>query len=128
MSEELKALQQLQASVSNMQASLQGKAEEALKEAKNAGQISQDLKNQIDPLLTDLNADRQRLNDLEVQLGEAEKAFASLPNGGKPVTAQTIGQTFAADQQWQNFAANASKSSQCTSVRLDVNAAITSFR
>ena len=127
MSEELKALQQLQASVSNMQASLQGKAEDALKEAKNAGQISQDLKNQIDPLLTDLNADRQRLNDLEVQLGEAEKAFASLPNGGKPVTAQTIGQTFAADQQWQNFAANASKSSQCTSVRLDVNAAITSF-
>ena len=127
MSEELKVLQELKASVGTMQATLQGKAEEALKEAKNAGQISQELKNQIDPLLSDLNADRQRLNDLEVQLGEAEKAFASLPNGGKPVAAQTIGQTFAADQQWQNFAANAAKSSQCTSVRLDVNAAITSF-
>ena len=127
MSEELKALQELKASVDTTQATLQGKAEEALKEAKNAGQISQELKNQIDPLLSDLNADRQRLNDLEVQVGEAEKAFSSLPNGGKPVAAQTIGQTFAADQQWQNFAANAAKSSQCTSVRLDVNAAITSF-
>ena len=127
MSQELDALKQLQASVATMQNTLQGKADQALTEAKNAGQISQDLKNQIDPLLVELNADRQRLNDLEVQLGEAEKAFASLPNGGKPAQAQTIGQTFAADQQWQNFAANASKSSQCTSVRLDVNAAITSF-
>lgn len=126
MSQELAALQALQASVDKLTSEVKKTAEEALKEAKNAGQISAELKNKIDTDATQLNADRQRLNDMEVQLGEAEKAFAAVPNRVN-TKAASVGSVFAEDEKWKEFQAGAANSSRMDSCRIDVQAAVTSL-
>ena len=57
-------------------------AENALKEAKKAGDLSEKTKNDVDKLLTDLNTQRDLQNQLATQLGEAEQMFARLGNDG----------------------------------------------
>lgn len=57
-------------------------AENALKEAKKAGDLSEKTKNDVDKLLTDLNTQRDLQNQLATQLGEAEQMFARLGNNG----------------------------------------------
>ena len=126
MSQELEALKALQASVEQMSSDVKKTAEKALEEAKNAGQVSAELKAKIDADASALNADRQKLNALEVQLGEAEKAFASLPTRGQ-AQAMSVGSTYAADEKWKEFQAGAAQSSRMDSCRIDVKAAVTSL-
>ena len=57
-------------------------AENALKEAKKAGDLSEQTKNEVDKLFTDLGIQRDLQNQLATQLGEAEQMFARLGNNG----------------------------------------------
>ena len=125
MSQELDTLKSLQASVDRQSSDIKQTATEALAQAKSAGQLSADLKAKIDADATQLNADRQKLNDLEVKLGEAEKAFAAMPNHGAP-QATSIGKMYAQDERWAEFAANAMGSSRLQSCPIEINAAVTS--
>lgn len=57
-------------------------AENALKEAKKAGDLSEKTKKDVDELITNLNTQRDLQNQLATQLGEAEQMFARLGNNG----------------------------------------------
>ena len=83
-------LKQVNASVEKLKDEALKKAENALDEAKKAGELSQETKNDVDKVFTDLNTLRDTQNQLQVQLGEAEQLFARIgQNGGSaPVNAR----------------------------------------
>lgn len=75
-------LKQVNASVKELTEKTLPAAENALKEAKKAGELSEKTKNEVDKLLTDLNTMRDTQNKLQTELGEAEQLFARIGNGG----------------------------------------------
>ncbi|SDV49814.1 phage major capsid protein [Chitinasiproducens palmae] len=100
-------LQQVKASVEAASASFDKKADEAIKEAKNAGSLSTETKHAVDKMATEFNSLRTAQNALEVQLGEAEQAFAALPGGNaQRVAAKTAGQEVVAHEPLKAFAQN----------------------
>ncbi len=70
------ALKEVNAGLKNLTEKVQPMAENALKEAQKAGELSAETKKIVDDTLTDLNNLRQAQNDLQVKLGEAEQLFA----------------------------------------------------
>lgn len=75
------ALKDVNTGLKNLTEKVQPMAENALNEAKKAGELSTETKAAVDKALTDLNNLRQAQNDLQVKLGEAEQLFA---RGGTP--------------------------------------------
>ena len=70
------ALKDVNTGLKNLTEKVQPMAENALNEAKKAGELSTETKAAVDTALTDLNNLRQAQNDLQVKLGEAEQLFA----------------------------------------------------
>lgn len=70
------ALKEVNTGLKNLTEKVQPMAENALNEAKKAGELSTETKAAVDQALTDLNNLRQAQNDLQVKLGEAEQLFA----------------------------------------------------
>lgn len=84
-------------------------AENALKEAKKAGDLSEKTKNDVDKLLTDLNTQRDLQNQLATQLGEAEQMFARLGNnGGQTPARNRAGDLVIVDEAMIEFSKNVS--------------------
>jgi len=84
-------------------------AENALKEAKKAGDLSEKTKNDVDKLLTDLNTQRDLQNQLATQLGEAEQMFARLGNnGGQSPAKNRAGDLVIVDEAMIEFSKNVS--------------------
>lgn len=84
-------------------------AENALKEAKKAGDLSEKTKNDVDKLLTDLNTQRDLQNQLATQLGEAEQMFArSGNNGGQAPARNRAGDLVIANESMIEFSKNVS--------------------
>lgn len=84
-------------------------AENALKEAKKAGDLSEKTKNDVDKLLTDLNTQRDLQNQLATQLGEAEQMFARLGNnGGQAPARNRAGDLVIANESMIEFSKNVS--------------------
>ena len=82
-------------------------AENALKEAKKAGDLSEKTKNDVDKLLTDLNTQRDLQNQLATQLGEAEQMFARLGNnGGQAPARNRAGDLVIANETMIEFSEN----------------------
>ena len=104
MSKELELLQELKASFDKKNDELSKTAEEALKTAQESGQLSADAKEKADKLLSETNQLKQDINKLEVQLGEAEKAFANIPTQGDAQIQQTAGQIVAKFEALKDFA------------------------
>ncbi|MGQ8088935.1 phage major capsid protein, partial [Acinetobacter baumannii] len=75
-------LKQVNATLKDLTEKVQPMAEKALKEAKDAGDLSTKTKEAVDQALTDLNLLRQTQNELQTQLGEAEQMFARIGKGG----------------------------------------------
>lgn len=63
-------------------------AENALKEANRAGELSNETKKEVDKLITDLNTQRDLQNKLQTELGEAEQLFARIGNNGSQAPAR----------------------------------------
>jgi HK97 family phage major capsid protein len=100
-------LKQVNASLDKASASFDKKADEAIKEAKAAGGLSADTKAAVDKMATEVNSLRQAQNALQVQLGEAEQAFAALPGaGGSQSAVKSAGQEVAAYEPLKAFAQN----------------------
>ena len=74
-------LKQVNASVEQLKTEALKTAENALKEANRAGELSAETKNSVDKVFTDLNNLRQAQNEMQVQLGEAEQLFVRVGNG-----------------------------------------------
>lgn len=81
-------LKQVNASVKELTEKTLPAAENALKEAKKAGELSEQTKNEVDKLLTDLNTMRDTQNKLQTELGEAEQLFARIGSGGNQAPAR----------------------------------------
>src|SRR5690606_40078777 len=96
------------AGLKNLTEKVQPMAENALNEAKKAGELSTETKAAVDQALTDLNNLRQAQNDLQVKLGEAEQLFArgGTGNPGAQVDARA-GDLAVKDEQIISFASNA---------------------
>ena len=75
-------LKNVNAALKDLTEKVQPMAENALKEAQKATDLSAETKANVDKALTDLNNLRQAQNDLQVQLGEAEQLFARGGQGG----------------------------------------------
>lgn len=125
MSEVMAALQDLTKSIEATKSDLNTKAEDALKQAKNSGKLSEETKAVVDKALGEINALRQEKNELEVRLGEAEKAYASIPTQGKKQVV-SLGEQFTASEGFKEFAARGVSGAK-TSHSLNVKAAITSI-
>lgn len=74
-------LKQVNAKVQELTDKTLPAAENALKEAEKAGEMSTKTKNEVDKLLTDLNTMRDAQNKLKTELGEAEQLFARIGSG-----------------------------------------------
>lgn len=73
-------LKQVQASVEKASGDFAAKAEQAIKEAKNAGDMSAETKAAIDKVATEFNTLRQAHDELKAQLGEVEQHVAEMPS------------------------------------------------
>ncbi|CAM3970384.1 phage major capsid protein [Psychrobacter arenosus] len=80
-------LKQVNAQVKELTEKALPLAENALKEAKEAGALSAETKASVDKVFTDLNVMRDTQNALQTQLGEAEQLFARIGNGGNQAPA-----------------------------------------
>lgn len=72
-------LKQVTASLDKASSEFSKKAEDALKEAKNAGSLSTETKAAVDKLATEFNSLNMAREKLQAQLGEVEQTLASLP-------------------------------------------------
>lgn len=82
-----KQLEQVNASVEKLKDEALKTADNALKEAQKAGELSEETKNNVDKIFTDLNTLRDAQNQLQTELGEAEQLFARVgQNGGGVAT------------------------------------------
>lgn len=98
-------------------------AENALKEAQNAGSLSAETKEIVDKLATQHNSLQEAVKTLQTQLGETEQHIANMPLNGARQTAETAGQLVA---QAENVKAMASQLEQGKSARVPVQNALTS--
>lgn len=102
-------LKQVNASVKELTEKTLPAAENALKEAKKAGELSEQTKNEVDKLLTDLNVMRDTQNKLQTELGEAEQMFARIGNnGGQAPARNRAGDLVIANESMIEFSKNVS--------------------
>lgn len=102
-------LKQVNASVKELTEKTLPAAENALKEAKKAGELSEQTKNEVDKLLTDLNVMRDTQNKLQTELGEAEQMFARIGNnGGQAPARNRAGDLVIVDEAMIEFSKNVS--------------------
>lgn len=100
-------LKQVNASVKELTEKTLPAAENALKEAKKAGELSEKTKNEVDKLLTDLNTMRDTQNKLQTELGEAEQMFARIGNnGGQAPARNRAGDLVIANETMIEFSKN----------------------
>jgi len=100
-------------------------AEQALKEAQNAGSLSTDTKLAVDKMATEFNALTQAQDALKAQLGEAEQAIAALPTRSEPAMVLTPGQQVIAYEALKPFAQRVGANER-TRISIPVRAAMTS--
>jgi len=120
-------LKQVNAQVKELTEKTLPAAENALKEAKRAGALSDKTKNEVDKLLTDLNTMRDTQNKLQSELGEAEQLFARIGsgNGNQGAAKNRAGDLVIANDSIIEFSNNVSAGRR---LAIDVpRAALTSF-
>lgn len=120
-------LKQVNAKVKELTDKTLPAAENALKEAQKAGELSTKTKNIVDELLTDLNTMRDTQNKLKSELGEAEQLFARIGsgNGDQSPLRNRAGDLVIANDSIIEFSKNVSAGRR---LAIDVpRAALTSF-
>ncbi|WP_313369175.1 phage major capsid protein [Achromobacter animicus] len=81
-------------------------ADKALTEAKNAGDLSKEMKASVDKVATEFNALKTVHDKLESKVTGIEQAVAELPAPGKVTSAQSIGSEVIAFERLEPFAKN----------------------
>ncbi|KQN56729.1 phage major capsid protein [Erwinia sp. Leaf53] len=105
MSEVNEILKKVTASIEEANGKFSAKAEEALKEAKKSGSLSEETKAAVDKMASEFNAMREAEKTLKAALGELEQHVAQMPLSNAAKLVETVGQQVISAEALKAFAA-----------------------
>lgn len=123
MSEVNEILKKVTASIEEANGKFSAKAEEALKEARKSGTLSEETKAAVDKMASEFNALRDAEKTLKAALGDLEQHVASMPLNNAKKVAETLGQVVISNEAMKAFAASVEGGKR---VSVPVNAALLS--
>lgn len=107
MSKELESLiEKVSANLEKASENLDVKAEAALKEAKNSGQLSTQTKEAVDKLMVEVNSMREAHKSLKAGIGDIEQEVARMPLAKAKTIAKNAGQIVGESEELKAFAGN----------------------
>lgn len=123
MSEVNEILKKVTASIEEANSKFSAKAEEALKEAKKSGSLSEETKAAVDKMASEFNALREAEKTLKAALGDLELHVAQMPLNNAAKTVETLGQVVISNEALKAFAASVDGGKR---ISVPVNAALLS--
>lgn len=105
MSEVNEILKKVTASIEEANGKFSAKAEEALKEAKKSGSLSEETKAAVDKMASEFNAMREAEKTLKAALGELEQHVAQMPLSNAAKLVETVGQQVISSEALKSFSA-----------------------
>lgn len=123
MSDVNELLKKVSAKLEEVSGTFSQKAEDALKEAKNSGQLSAQTKEAVDKIASEFNALTEANKSIKAAMGELEQHVASMPLNNAAKVVETVGKVVISSEALKNFAASVEGGKR---VNIPVNAALLS--
>jgi HK97 family phage major capsid protein len=123
MSDVNELLKKVSAKLEEVSGTFSQKAEDALKEAKNSGQLSAQTKEAVDKIATEFNSLTEANKTLKTAMGELEQHVASMPLNNAAKVVETVGKVVISSEALKSFAASVEGGKR---VNIPVNAALLS--
>ena len=121
MSDVNELLKKVSAKLEEVSGTFSQKAEDALKEAKNSGQLSAQTKDAVDKLATEFNALTEANKTLKSSLGELEQHVAQMPVNNAVKVVESVGRQVVSSEALKTFAAGVEGNKRLS---IPVNAAL----
>ncbi len=106
MSDVNELLKKVSAKLEEVSGTFSQKAEDALKEAKNSGQLSAQTKEAVDKIATEFNALNEANKSLKASVGELEQHVAQMPLNSAAKVIETVGQVVISSDALKAFSAS----------------------
>lgn len=106
MSEVNEILKKVTASIEEATSKFNAKAEDALKEAKKSGSLSEETKAAVDKMASEFNALREAEKTLKTAVGELEQHVAQMPLANAKQVVETVGHQVISAEALKTFAAS----------------------
>lgn len=123
MSEVNEILKKVTASIEEATDKFNARAEDALKEAKKSGKLSEETKAAVDKMASEFNALREAEKTLRAAIGELEQHVAQMPLANAKHIVETVGQQVISAEALKTFSASVEGGKR---VNIPVNAALIS--
>ncbi|EIJ4373040.1 phage major capsid protein [Salmonella enterica] len=123
MSEVNEILKKVTASIEEATDKFNARAEDALKEAKKSGKLSEETKAAVDKMASEFNALREAEKTLKAAIGELEQHVAQMPLANAKHIVETVGQQVISAKALKTFSASVEGGKR---VSIPVNAALIS--
>ncbi|ELV5046798.1 phage major capsid protein [Salmonella enterica] len=123
MSEVNEILKKVTASIEEATDKFNARAEDALKEAKKSGKLSEETKAAVDKMASEFNALREAEKTLKAAIGELEQHVAQMPLANAKYIVETVGQQVISAEALKTFSASVEGGKR---VSIPVNAALIS--
>jgi len=123
MSEVNEILKKVTASIEEANSKFSAKAEEALKEAKKSGSLSEETKAAVDKMASEFNALRDAEKTLKAALGDLEQHVANMPLNTAAKVVETVGRQVISSEALKAFTAGVEGNKR---ISIPVNAALVS--
>ncbi|EBI8299878.1 phage major capsid protein [Salmonella enterica] len=123
MSEVNEILKKVTASIEDATDKFNARAEDALKEAKKSGKLSEETKAAVDKMASEFNALREAEKTLKAAIGELEQHVAQMPLANAKHIVETVGQQVISAEALKTFSASVEGGKR---VSIPVNAALIS--
>ncbi|ELO8098599.1 phage major capsid protein [Salmonella enterica] len=123
MSEVNEILKKVTASIEEATDKFNARAEDALKEAKKSGKLSEETKVAVDKMASEFNALREAEKTLKAAIGELEQHVAQMPLASAKHIVETVGQQVISAEALKTFSASVEGGKR---VSIPVNAALIS--
>ncbi|EFM20583.1 MULTISPECIES: phage major capsid protein [Pantoea] len=123
MSDVNELLKKVSAKLDEVSGTFSQKAEDALKEAKDSGQLSAQTKEAVDKIASEFNALNEANKSLKASVGELEQHVANMPLNATKKTIETVGRIVVSNETLKSFAASVEGGKR---VSIPVNAALLS--
>ncbi|HFW0557302.1 TPA: phage major capsid protein [Salmonella enterica subsp. enterica serovar Virchow] len=123
MSEVNEILKKVTASIEEATDKFNARAEDALKEAKKSGKLSEETKAAVDKMASEFNALREAEKTLKAAIGELEQHVAQMPLANAKHIVETVGQQVISTEALKTFSASVEGGKR---VSIPVNAALIS--
>ncbi|WP_254554108.1 phage major capsid protein [Salmonella enterica] len=123
MSEVNEILKKVTASIEEATDKFNARAEDALKEAKKSGKLSEETKAAVDKMASEFNALREAEKTLKAAIGELEQHVAQMPLANAKHIVETVGQQVISAEALKTFSASVEGGKR---VNIPVNAALIS--